>query len=106
MLCVIAAGCAHRGEVVRRDHGMPLGHAGSSSALVFDEPGLAELRWMPRELTPEYGRRDAALAYRQPRAIRSLDSWPTSARPTIERARYLFLPRGSDRFIYFSRRER
>jgi len=106
MLCVIAGGCAHRGEVARRDYGPALGYAGSSSALVFDEAGIAELSWMPRELAPEFGRRDAALAYRRPRAISSIDSWPTAPRPTIERARYLYLPRGRDEFIYFSRRRR
>ena len=73
--------------------------AGASSAVVFlpdsttEELAEAGPGW-------EYGRLDYVYADRVRQPISSIDSWPTTTRPTLDYTRFLTLPQGEGQYLY------
>jgi hypothetical protein len=56
----------------------------------------------PRLVGPEYGRRDATLALREPATAFDFDSWPAAPQPTLDQARRLFISDTPTQFLYFN----
>lgn len=68
--------------------GLPAGVQGSRSDLVFASEHVSRFTWAEQ---PELNRRDTLVNIRTPRALTAADEWPTDYRPSLDRARYLYL---------------
>ncbi|MEL6739094.1 MAG: hypothetical protein AAFP26_00400 [Planctomycetota bacterium] len=68
--------------------GLEGGWQGARSDLVFADERVSRSVWAER---PELTRRDALVNLHQPRALTAADEWPVEARPSLDRARYLYL---------------
>ena len=99
---VLALGaCATK--VPERHRGTFVGRQGASSILVFDGPGVVE-RLAGAEPGFELTRRDSTLSARPVTAMSAVDEWPTAARPSLDRARRLYLRDRSRTILYFDTR--
>jgi hypothetical protein len=99
MMLVVAGGCAGTAAPVRQGLGAPPG--ARWEAVVLPEQTAAELGDV------EYGwwegRRDGAMAYREDGPLLAAGQWPEPARPTLDRPRYLSIPKQADTHLYFRR---
>ncbi len=94
---LLIGGCSSQSAVPRHGNGYIVGVQGSGPEVVF--PGVALAGAV--SVGDEYARRDEALAYREPGTAFDADAWPAAPTPTLFDARYLYLPRQSERVLYF-----
>lgn len=87
-------GCA--APVHRRDHGPVIGYQGSAYDVVL--PGSRAAKADPGW---EFARNDDRLGLRTATQELRRRAYPTTAVPTLDRARSIYLSRTSRRFIYF-----
>lgn len=74
---------------------------GDSWELVLPTQLVADVRaGQPLEDLPEFARKDLALGVHTPSIPTALDKWEPP-RPDLFDHRYLYLPRGENRFIFF-----
>ncbi|MBX3364699.1 MAG: hypothetical protein KF866_08045 [Phycisphaeraceae bacterium] len=102
LFLALLAGCAGVPQPEPRSAGAVHRPAnqGISWEVVLPGPVLAEVAMWPEAWRPETSRNDARLGVRDDRLATARDEWPQS-RPDLARARYLNLPRQSDRMLYF-----
>ena len=93
---VVLGGCATR--VPERDRGVFAGNQGASWELVLPgaRVGADDAGW-------ELARRDEALGAVPTPVATALDEWPTEPRPSLDRARRLYLRDNARTIIYFDR---
>jgi hypothetical protein len=94
-MCVLGllslVGCTS--EVARRPTGPEVGNQGGAWEVVLAGGGT------PLEADgPEVSRRDLAMA---PEPSYSTVDWPAADQPSLDDARYLFLPRRANEVLYF-----
>lgn len=88
-------------KVPPRDRGVYVGSQGATSAVVFSGEGVTSRLGAE---TPgwEYARRDASLAGRQRIVATATSQWPSQARPSLDRARRLYLRQDTRSILYFN----
>ena len=94
-------GCATK--VPERDRGVYAGSQGASSEVVFSTAGVVS-RLGGDAPGWEYARRDAGLSGRQRIIATATNQWPAQARPSLDRARRLYLRQDSRSILYFNDR--
>lgn len=92
-------GCATK--VPERDRGVHVGAQGASSEVVFSGAGVVS-RLGGHEPGWEYARRDATLSGRQRVVATATNQWPAQARPSLDRARRLYLRSNTRSILYFN----
>ena len=93
---------------------MLAGCASQPAAVQAPPPVKAPARWetvmMPAGTTEALGdaegawwdeRRDAAMSYRSDDPLLASGQWPEPIRPTLDRPRYVVLPKRADTLLYF-----
>lgn len=101
---VLAAGmggCSSSKPVARRQTGIIVGTQGAGSEMVFSGVQVAAVS-DPRLVGPEYARRDADLAIREPATAFDFDSWPAAPQPTLDGMRRIFISDSPTQFMYFN----
>jgi hypothetical protein len=99
VLAVGLAACSSS-KVPRRQSGIIVGSQGAGSEVVFS--GVQVAAQTDRPAGPEYARRDAGLAIREPATAFDYDSWPAAPQPTLDGARRIFISDTPTQFMYFN----
>jgi hypothetical protein len=95
------AGCGSTMTVPRREAGYIVGTQGAGSEVVFHGVQVSGAELVAGE---ELARRDEALAPHATAALFDELAWPAYPAPSLDRARYLYLPRQSNSHLYFGTR--
>jgi hypothetical protein len=95
------AGCGTTVTVPRHDAGYIAGTQGAGSEVVFHGVLVSGADLIAGD---ELTRRDAALAADTAAPLYELLAWPAYPAPSLDRARYLYLPRQSSSHLYFGTR--
>lgn len=99
-LAALLAGCAT--AVPQRPRGARAGNQGAAWETVLHSPRVASaLAGKDPSIYPEYSRRDDALALRTYDPANAVEPWPPRDRPSLDRARRLFIRSRPDELIYF-----
>ena len=96
---LMLGGCATK--VPERDRGVYVGSQGASSEVVFSSAGVVT-RLGEQGPAWEYARRDAELSGRQRVVATATNQWPAQARPSLDRARRLYLRQNARSILYFN----
>ena len=100
-VAVGVGGCSSSKPVARRQSGIIVGTQGAGSEVVFGGVQVAAVS-DGRLAGPEYARRDAALAMREPTTAFDFDSWPAAPQPSLDHSRRIFISDTPTQFMYFN----
>ncbi|MBL0869185.1 MAG: hypothetical protein IBJ18_01265 [Phycisphaerales bacterium] len=101
---LLASGCSTSIPRVAqmRDSLTPSGGLSQSNEMVFaTEPTHAELAGLEDASFPEFARSDARLGSLPPGPLLATSQWPTPPQPSIERYRFISLPRSASATLIF-----
>jgi hypothetical protein len=101
VLIVSAGGCSSSKPVPRRQSGIIVGSQGAGSEVVFCGVQVTAVG-DSRLVGPEYARRDAGLAIREPATAFDFDSWPAAPQPSLDQARRIFISDTPTQYMYFN----